>query len=183
MRSFFLATVLAVAAAQNDPEEVNVTPFKITWPDDNLTVYAEGQSAEVVTTNEDGSKLVIAYTSWNNVCDGCNFENGALIQDWIQMEDTENPGKYNGSNCNAVYLTSNSYYNDAAVRNFWGVDSLSENGKTWDSYGHSTDDALQYNLKVPEGEGAEDAYVTTYVNEKKKPKYSSQLCTLWSPLY
>lgn len=84
------------------------------------------------------------YTAWNTVCDGCLFAGGALIQNYLQVESTVTPGKFDGITCNTVFNTDASFNSDPAVRNFIDADDLSVNGKMWDSYGHSLDADMQW---------------------------------------
>lgn len=126
MRNFAFAALVAVATAQ---ENIEGTPQN--FPDipgdaDSATSFVN----EILQVREDGTKSAVLWAQFNTSCSGCTFQDGNIIQNWLQMEGTE-PGKFTGFTCNTRYVEDEDYVENPTIINKTNWWTLEETGKTW----------------------------------------------------
>ena len=78
MKHFAVVSLLAMATAQtNEPQTQVNFPTNVFG-----AVSADGYINEIVQTNDEGTKSAVLWAAWTTTCNDCNFQNGALVQNW-----------------------------------------------------------------------------------------------------
>ena len=179
MRFFTFAAIAGAAVAQDSTETlefVNETPIADAV---NREVLCEGEIGEWLHTGEDGARTAGMYVQFKTSCNECWFENGAVVQNWIETPSKENPGKFDGMLCTANWEKSTQYSVNHQVANYINTEPLSDNTKGWADYtGWATTEEEMF-WSAPDDDVEAD-FKSEFNN---KPKFSAQTCTAIRTLY
>lgn len=85
---------------------------------------------EIVQVRDDGQRSAVLWAQFNTSCNDCTFNEGNVIQNWLQMEGTE-PGKFTGFTCNTAYQPDEDWQQNPSIINKTNWWSLEETGATW----------------------------------------------------
>lgn len=111
---------------------------------------------EVKRTSDSGVSAVLWATSVV-ACNGCTFTNNAFVTNWMQMESSDEPGKYDAFSCVTKWTNKQSMYDGPLVLNYEGVDSMADLGGSWKNYDSATEKTW-----LPMSTDKENLYKSTY---------------------
>lgn len=126
MRNFAFAALAAVATAQTNEEGTPQNFPDIPGDADSATGFVN----EIVQVRDDGQRSAVLWAQFNTSCNDCTFNEGNVIQNWLQMEGTE-PGKFTGFTCNTAYQPDEDWQQNPSIINKTNWWSLEETGATW----------------------------------------------------
>ena len=130
MRNFTFASIVAVTFAQTTSMSGD-TPFTTMV---SAQVSCDGSIGEWLRTERNGSKHAGFYVQWITKCNDCNFDDGALIQNWLQTENQERPGTYDGMMCIANWYEESESAPTYAVNTYEAAEiALSDNNQSYNA--------------------------------------------------
>ena len=137
-RSIFasVAFLSAFAAAQTVPGTPLAFPLA-----SNGGIDSTGEIGEVMitSTDADGDEVqqIWLYAKWRTgASSNLGWKDGFFVQNYLQLADSAEEGKYLSMSCNAVYSTSGNAAS-VAVHNFYGdsIAATAGESKSWDAVG------------------------------------------------
>ena len=135
MRIFSIAALVAVSTAMEGDDTRTFTDATV-----NDTAFGEATSGEVSGTGsmgewtrtfDDGELHAGLYIQFSTRCNGCMFANDAVVQTWVEMEDMDEPGTYNGMQCSANWEKSRDFAATYNVTSFKQTTPISANDMDW----------------------------------------------------
>ena len=127
MQKLALASLAVVAVAQTN---TSYEPAYFPTSTDG-DVSSVGYLNEIVQISADGWYSAVFWAAWATTCSECNFKDNSIVQNWFQMDISDQTGKYTGFTCTTIYTKDQDYEDNPQIYNYRDQPSLATTPDNW----------------------------------------------------